>query len=118
MNSNLIDIWQKEKSARKEAEKWNNLPNGPKYQNDSFSLSVAHCKPPVLTRCGQQSHGGKNYWKTEEKFNKAILEYLVLSWDNIYPKILEILFDKERTALKACQTYIDKMQQLIDKANK
>ena len=109
-----IKKWKQAESARKNAEKWNDLPNSKKdIHYSEFKISIAHCSPPKLVRSGQQHCGGKNYWDTEEGFNQAILKYLVDNWDDHYPKILEILKAKELDALMACQSYIDEMQELL-----
>lgn len=113
----LIDNWKKAERTRTQAEGWNDLPNGRRYQNDTFAISTAHCKTPEITRAGQQSSGGQNYWKTEEGFNNAILKHIVSDWENIYPKVLEILKKEENEALVACQSYVTDLQGLIDKVN-
>ena len=118
MSDQNVKFWQETKKSRELAERWNNLPNGPKYQNnhDSFAISIAHCKPPQLVRAGQQSCGGKNYWETDEKFSKAILEYLVNNWNSVYPEVMEIMKAKERKALLDCQEYVTNLQNLINGA--
>ena len=110
-----IKKWEEAKRAVLEAIEWNDLPNGKRYQNDKFDISIAHCKPPMLSRMGQQSVGGKVYWETEPYFNDAILEYLIKDWDFHYHKILEILKTKESEALKELQSYVDEIQTLIKK---
>lgn len=109
-----IKSWEQAKSARQAAESWNNLPNGRAYQNDTFSISLAHCKAPALVRAGQQSCGGQNYWETEKDFNLTILEWLVENWKTISPEIIQMMKDKEASKLKACQEYVTKMQDLIN----
>ena len=116
MSEQKVKTWKEAQQTRKGAESWNNLPSGPKYQNDSFKISVQHCKAPVLMRAGQSHAGGQNYWETEKDFNKAILEWLVGNWSKVYPEVLEILKEKERKALKDCQEYVDTMQAMIDEA--
>jgi hypothetical protein len=116
MSDQRMEIYTNAKRARVEAEKWNALPEGKKYQNSTFSISPAHCKKPMLCRAGQQSCGGHNYWETEEPFNTAILDCIVAEWETLYPKVLAILKEKERMALKNCQAFIDEMQQAIDTA--
>jgi len=113
----LINNWKKAESTRAEAEQWNDLPNGRKYQNDTFAISKPHCKAPQLTRAGQHSSGGQNYWETAEGFNNAIIKHIVSDWENIYPKVLEILKKEENEALVACQSYVTDLQGLIDKVN-
>lgn len=116
MSDKLIEIWQRAKIATETAEEWNNLPDGTKYENSTFQISTAHCKAPQLTRTGQQYHSGKNYWETKAEFNLTILEYIIDNWKEIYPKVLDRMKLKEREALKACKSYIDEMQRLIDEA--
>lgn len=91
MSDQLVKEWQSAKNAVNNAKSWQALPNGPRYQTDSFSISITHCVPPKLTRAGQQSCGGKNYWETEEAFNKAILAYIVNNWKDVYPEVLKIM---------------------------
>lgn len=117
MSDQLIKTWQSAKDAVSKAKSWQDLPNGKSYQNDSFKISVAHCVPPKLTRAGQQSCGGKNYWETEEAFNKSMLEYIVNNWQNVYPEVIKIMEEKERTALIACQSYVNNLQSLVTEAN-
>lgn len=114
MNDHRIENWEKAKYTREKAEDWQNLPKGQKYRQDTFEISTAHCKAPTLCRAGQQSCGGQNYWETGKEFNQAILEYLVSDWDNVWPKVHEILKEKERSALEDCQSFVNEMQALID----
>lgn len=114
--SEKIKVWQNAKNAVQQAKSWQLLPSGPRYQNDSFSISIAHCKAPQLVRAGQQSCGGKNYWETEADFNKAILEYLIGNWTTVYPEVIKMMEEKERKALIDCQEYVDGLQNLIDQA--
>ncbi|MDY6896176.1 MAG: hypothetical protein SVO01_12300 [Thermotogota bacterium] len=114
MEDKRIIAYHGAKEAREKAEEWNNLPHGRKYQDDTFDISVAQSKVPSLIRIGQQKHGGQNYWESNSKFNQAILEYLVSTWDEHFPRILNILKEKEQKALKDCQSYIDEMQSMID----
>jgi len=109
-----IKKYQDAKRARKEAEEWNDLPNGRKYQNDKFNISSAHCIAPMLCRMGQQSSGGSNYWKTEKNFNQAILDYIIFNWKVIYLGVLERMKKQETDALKECQSFIDEMQKIIN----
>lgn len=110
--------WQDAKDTREAAEKWNNL-HGPRYRNDDFEISIAHCTAPKLTRAGQQNCGGQtNYWETKPEFNLAILEYLIFHWKEIYPHVLEILKKKEQLALENCQSYIDEIQNIINYSKK
>jgi len=116
MDDYRIERWRKAKQNRENAEKWNDLPKGLKY-NDSqtFEISSGHSLSPKLVRAGQQYHDGNNYWDSETGLNDAILEYIIADWDNIYPKVLALLKAKERKALKTCQSLIDETQELINK---
>jgi len=108
-----IRKWKDAEIAHKNAEEWNDLPNGRKYSHSDFDISIAHCKPPTLSRMGQKHQGDRTYWETEEEFNQAMLRYLVDNWDSHYPKILEILKQNELVALNDCQSYIDEVQYFI-----
>jgi hypothetical protein len=116
MEDKRIIAYHGAKEAREEAEKWNNLPHGQKYKDDEFDISAAHCKAPSLVRVGQKRQGGQNHWVSERGLNQAILEYLASTWDEHFPRILNILKEKEQKALKDCQSYIDEMQGMIDEA--
>lgn len=116
MSEKKINAWNIAQYDRQKAENWNALPNGKRYMQDTFSISVAHCTPPKLVRAGQQSAGGQNYWETEEAFNTVILQWLVKNWNKAYPEIIEMMKDKENQALVDCQEYVSKMQQMIDQA--
>lgn len=116
MSELKIREWQAAKTAVKNAKYWHELPHGQSYASgDSFKISIAHCKAPMLMRAGQQTCGGQNYWETEATFNQAILEHLVEDWRNIYLKVIKILEEKERKALVACQEYVTEMQSLINR---
>ncbi|MNQ73075.1 hypothetical protein D3C85_877980 [compost metagenome] len=114
MSDEVVKTWQRKANARKKAESWQALPRGSRYMNDTFSISEANSKAPVLVRAGQKEAGGKNYWETEEDFNKAILSYLVKNWESVYPEVLEIMKKAEQKALQDCQEYVTKMQELIN----
>lgn len=115
MTTDKLKKWQSLRRSRKLAEQWQDLPNGQKYQkDDSFSISIAHSSRPKLTRCGQKTCGGKNYWETEKEMGDAILEYIVKNWGSIGNEVIEIMRDKEKSALKDCQEFIDKMQAAIN----
>lgn len=116
MSEQLVKNWKNNKLATESTKEWNNLPHGPSYCNSSFEISIAHCKAPILERMGQQEAGGQSYWKTNANFNYMILKYLVYNWDEHYPKIIKMMEDQEKESLKACQSYIDELQQLIDEA--
>ena len=111
----MVNEWRKNKRARKDAEKWNDLPNGQKYSSrETFEISVAHSTIPVLVRAGQQVHAGTNYWNSGKELNKATLEYIADNWDEHYPHILNIMKEKEKASLLKCQEHVDEMQSLID----
>lgn len=116
MSDERLTKYQAAKRVREQAEEWNTLPYGPKYENDIFNISVGHCRAPKLVRSGQQTCGGKNYWETGEDFNNALLEHIVADWDSIYQKVLRILQGREVKSLKECQKFIDQMQAEIDSA--
>ena len=114
MTDKRVKDWQEKSAAVQAAKAWQRLPNGPKYQNDSFAISIAHCKAPQLVRAGQQSCGGNNYWETGKELNQAILEFLVKNWNGIYPEVIKIMEDKEKAALLDLQSYVDSVQNLIN----
>lgn len=116
MSEALLKNWQADKQAAEEAKKWNNLPNGERYQNADFRISLAHSAPPSLTRMGQQYCGGQTYWKTQNNFDIMILKYLVDNWDEHSPKIIKMMEDQERKSLQKCQEFIDNLQKKIDES--
>jgi hypothetical protein len=111
-----INNWKSAKAARVAAEKWEALKGKQGYGNYPvhFAISLVHCKPPALTRCGQFNSGGQNYWETEKEFNLTIMEWLVKNWGKVAPEVIQMMKDKEGVALKACQEYISEMQTLIN----
>lgn len=113
--NDLLKKWTDAKYHRECAEKWNELPNGRKYQiGDTFEISLAHSKAPILVRAGQQTCGGENYWKSGHELNQAILEYLKDNWEGIWPEVLQRMKQKESSALIACQSFINNLQKQID----
>ena len=112
--SELVVIWKEAKEARINAQKWNALPDGKKYQTDKFDISLPHCTLPMLNRAGQQKCGGQNFWKTEKLFNRAILEYLINDWKDIFPQVIKRMCQAEEKALIECQTYVDELQANIN----
>ena len=114
MTNDKLKRYNEAKKAVVEAEKWNNLPKGRKYQNDAFLISESHCTAPILVRAGQQYCGGNNYWNTEKELNNALLSHIVENWAEIYPAILVRLRKKEAESLRNCQVFIDDMQKAID----
>lgn len=115
--SDLMKDWQKAKQDLAQAKRWNDLPKGPRYMNDSFAVMHAHgSKAPVLVRCGQSHAGAQNYHPSPEGLNGAIQKYLVTNWDKIAPDVFSILEQQEKKACIACQEYVDSLQSEIDKA--
>lgn len=114
MSESKLKVWQEKKRAVAEAERWNNLPNGPKYMNDTFAIYTNQSKAPTLIRYGQQYVGGTNYWESPKEMNLAILEYLARNWDSIYPEVLKSMKEDESKALQDCQSWVSEMQALID----
>ena len=115
--SKLIENWKTAKRAREDAEQWESLPCGRAYNGSKFAISVAHSVPPRLVRAGQQVCGGPNYWETQKEFNAAILDWIVDNWDVVYSGSIEIMKQKEKAALIACQEHISAMQALIDEVS-
>ena len=95
--------YQQAKSEREAAEQWNDLPNGRKYMESKFQISVAHCSIK-LTRAGQQAAGGKNYWETEKAFNGALLT-VIARHPEIIEEAIEELRIREKLALLECQAF-------------
>lgn len=115
--SELLQKWKNATGVIKEFDKWNDLPNSPaRHGDDAFKISLAHCTPPTLTRAGQKTVGGTNYWRTETEVEKAILEWLVDNWDTVQLGVRKILQDKERQALLDCEEFVKEMRQTIDAA--
>lgn len=107
----------KKKQDYREALNWNNLPNtAPGYNNSYFNISIAHCNAPLLTRCGQHTCGGKNYWESPKALNEAIKK-IICKDKTIINRAIELLKQKELQALKDCQKFIDELQEQIDKEN-
>lgn len=111
-----VELWKAAVAGRSGAEKWNNLPDGPRYQNDTFGLSIDHSKAPMLMRCGQQRCGGNGYWESPNSLNEALLAVIIANWSDLWPKVLAQLKEEERQALLACQKYVSEMQAAIDAA--
>lgn len=114
MSELKLKVWEEKKRAVVEAERWNNLPKGQKYENNPFSVYASHSKPPMLMRCGQKVVGGTNYWESPKEMNSAILNYLVENWDSIYPEVIKAMRVEETKALQDCQTWVSEMQAKID----
>lgn len=114
---NYIKAWEDAKAEVKNAEYWQGLPGGPKYQNDRFDIGSSHGTMPVFVRHGQQTSGGNNYWNSPAALNKAIYDVIVSDFQQIYDKALARMHKKELDALLDCQKHIDKMQSLISEAS-
>lgn len=112
--SREFEKWEKIKSEVMEAIRWNELPEGPKYDSKDFSISYPHCSKPVLVRSGQKEHNGSNYWNSPDIVNATLLEYIIENWEEIWPVILKRINEKESKALSECQDFVSKMQDLID----
>jgi hypothetical protein len=114
MGRELYAAYVVAKNAVNRANEWNDLPDGPKYQNDTMSISPAHCRPPMLMRAGQQSCGGKNYWESPQELNQAILEVIVMDQKNIIRKAILLLEENESVALLKTQAFVSELQIKID----
>ena len=103
---------QKAQQDTNKANKWMNLPNGPRYmKDDTFSIYIAHSKIE-LTRCGQQNCGGTNYWKSPSALNKALLE--IISEDkSILSRAMDLVKDREQKAVANCRIFA---AELLEKA--
>jgi hypothetical protein len=112
----MATSWDKYQEAKQELERaiaWNNLPNGPKYQHDSFGVSAGHSTPPMLMRCGQQSCGGTNYWESPKALNHELL--LVLCEDQrLIERAIERLRMRMNAALAACEAETKERMALIE----
>jgi len=104
--------WQSRQREVHAAEEWNNLPNGPRYQNDSFRIMPTHSSIK-LTRGGQQSCGGKNYWESPDALNKALLAVIVKNSKQIIAEAIDLMRAEEQAALLGCKEWISGMQDEI-----
>jgi hypothetical protein len=114
MNIKSYDKWRKSVKNTREAREWNDLPNGSRYQNDTFSISPTHSKAPVFVRCGQQHHAGQNYWNSPKEFNDAVMEYLIENFDTISSEAIKRLEQKESEMLKGCKEFVEEMKMLLE----
>ena len=110
-----FEQWEAARRNRVYAEEWDNLPTGPRYQGDAFSISKAH-STIKLTRAGQQSCGGKNYWESPATLNDAILTVLIRRQKELIAEAIAELRERERVALVACEAFAEEMRQKIDSA--
>ena len=109
MSNDKLSKMEKAKQDVRDAKYWQGLHGtiDGNVGKPAFFISKVHCKAPKLVRYGQFYTGGINYWDTKEGFNEAILEYLITDWDNIYPRVLEILEKREAEALFELQAEIN-----------
>ena len=114
MGQESYNNYIKAKEAVERAKKWDDLPNGEKYQKDAMSISPAHCKAPMLMRAGQKSCGGKNYWESPTELNNAILEVIIMEQKTIIAKAILLLEETERVQLGKTQEFIDELQKKIN----
>lgn len=105
--------WQKAVGDAQGAQGWHDLPKGPRYQCDTFEISPAHCKLS-LTRCGQQSHGSKNYWESPDALNRALIQVIIRHRNTLIPEAIELLKKEADEALVACKGWLDGMRSQID----
>ena len=118
MGQGLYDDYIKAKQAVIRAKEWDDLPCGQKYQNDTMSISPAHCKAPMLMRAGQKSCGGNNYWESPKELNDAILEIIIMEQKTIIAKAILLLEETERVRLEKTKEFIDEMTEKIRAAQK
>ena len=105
--STVYDDYQKRKAERETAEKWNALPAGTKYRNDTFDISSAHCSIK-LVRAGQQTESGKNYWETGDAFDGALIQEIV-NHPEVIVAAIDRLRKREREALEQCRAFAEGM---------
>ena len=97
-----------------EAKSWHDLPNGNKYQNDTFHISPQHSELK-LTRHGQQCCGGNNYWETSKAFGSAILQAIVEN-PAIIDKAIAIMERRADAAIVDCKDFHKKLGDKIAEA--
>ena len=117
MSNDKLSKMEKAKQDVRDAKYWQGL-HGTIEGNSgkpAFFISKAYSEAPKLIRVGRRTDG-HYYHETNRGFNDAILEYLVTDWDNIYPKVIEILEKKEAEALVELQEYVDSLQAEINSA--
>lgn len=80
-------------------------------------------KPYQLTRvvvlaeyCGQSHAGAPNYHKSPDVLNEALAAVIKSRFTEITEAAMQLLRDKERSALIACDADIQRMQKEIDSA--
>ncbi len=99
------ESYRERRAERQAAEAWNTLPAGPKYTEGAFKISPAHCRIE-LTRAGQQSQGGRNYWETGRAFNSALIQELA-NHPEIIAGAIARLREAEHKALENCRTFAE-----------
>lgn len=92
---------------------WNELPNGPLYENDTMNISIAHCQKLQLVRVGQQCEGGKNYWPSPSALNNAIMQ-VIIEDKTIIERAINKLHDKRTELLLETQSFINELQDKIN----
>lgn len=113
---NSYDSYQSAKKLTEEAHKWVGLRTAVDSQSRKlFWLSPAHSKF-MLMRCGQHSAGGTNYWQSPEMFNSAMLEVIASRFDELSAAVMDILEEREQTALIACEEELQEIQAQIQAA--
>ena len=91
----------KAERALSSAKEWNDLPNGPKYQNDKMDISMAHCSLK-LQRDGQQFQGGQNYWDAPPELTAEIIKIIVED-KTIIERALDGLEKRAAELLVSCE---------------
>ena len=91
----------KAERALSSAKEWNDLPNGPKYQNDKMDISMAHCSLK-LQRAGQQFQGGQNYWDAPPELTAEIIK-LIAEDKSIIERALDRLEKRAAELLVSCE---------------
>lgn len=102
----------KREDILKKSLKWNDLPNGQKYMNDTFAISPAHCKLSLM-RAGQQYCGGQNYWDAPPELCEAVLK-VICQDKTIINRALELLKKHKDNGLKDCKQEISDILAKID----
>ena len=82
------------KRDREDAERWDNLPNGPSYNKSTFSISPAHCRIP-------------------KALNRVIID-IIAEDEAIIKKAIDKLKETELECLKKCQDFVDELQEKIN----
>lgn len=112
-----LDNYFKAVRDRETAEKWVRMAKDSTRNGSSFSMSTAH-STMKLTRCGQYSEGGKNYWETETAFNDAMLQWIKQNLDVVQAGAIGIMKQKEDESLRNCQAFLNEMQEKINEVKR